>query len=67
MPLAKLNIEFQGATALQKNRHHKGSLRWASWIIAKLGGWSKVNDDLFDPTKGKIAKIFQNQGKSTGG
>jgi sulfate transport system substrate-binding protein len=35
--------------------------------IDKLGGWSKVNDDLFDPTKGKIAKIFQNQGKSTGG
>jgi sulfate/thiosulfate-binding protein len=35
--------------------------------IGKLGGWSKVNDDLFDPSKGKIAKIFQNQGKSTGG
>ena len=35
--------------------------------IGKLGGWSKVNDDLFDPDKGKIAKIFQNQGKSTGG
>jgi sulfate transport system substrate-binding protein len=35
--------------------------------IDKLGGWSKVNDDLFDPAKGKIAKIFQNQGKSTGG
>jgi hypothetical protein len=37
--LAKLNIELQGATTLQKNRHRKGSLRWASWIIAKLGGW----------------------------
>ena len=37
--LAKLNIELQGATALQKNRNRKGSLRWASWIIAKLGGW----------------------------
>src|SRR3954447_4632109 len=35
--------------------------------IDKLGGWSKVNDDLFDPDKGKIAKIFQDQGKSTGG
>jgi sulfate/thiosulfate transport system substrate-binding protein len=34
--------------------------------IGKLGGWSKVNDDLFDPDKGKIAKIFQDQGKSTG-
>jgi sulfate/thiosulfate transport system substrate-binding protein len=35
--------------------------------IGKLGGWSKVNDDLFDPDKGKIAEIFQKQGKSTGG
>src|SRR3954462_5980730 len=35
--------------------------------IGKLGGWSKVNDDLFDPDKGKVAKIFQSQGKSTGG
>jgi sulfate transport system substrate-binding protein len=35
--------------------------------IDKLGGWSKVNDDLFDPDKGKIAKIFQDQGKATGG
>src|SRR3954449_4609296 len=35
--------------------------------IGKLGGWSKVNDDVFDPDKGKIAKIFQDQGKSTGG
>jgi sulfate/thiosulfate transport system substrate-binding protein len=35
--------------------------------IGKLGGWSKVNDDLFDPDKGKVAQIFQSQGKSTGG
>jgi sulfate transport system substrate-binding protein len=34
--------------------------------IGRLGGWSKVNDDLFDPEKGKIAEIFRNQGKSTG-
>jgi sulfate/thiosulfate-binding protein len=35
--------------------------------IGKLGGWSKVNDELFDPDKGKIAEIFRKQGKSTGG
>jgi sulfate transport system substrate-binding protein len=35
--------------------------------IGKLGGWSSVNDDLFDPDKGKVAKIFQSQGKSAGG
>jgi sulfate/thiosulfate-binding protein len=35
--------------------------------IGKLGGWTKINDDLFDPDKGKVAEIFKNQGKSTGG
>jgi hypothetical protein len=37
--LDKLNRELQGATALQKNPQRKKSLRWAGWIIAKLGGW----------------------------
>ena len=26
-------------TAKQKNPHATGSLTWASWIIARLGGW----------------------------
>jgi sulfate/thiosulfate-binding protein len=33
--------------------------------ITKFGGWSKVNDDFFDPAEGKIATIFNDQGKST--
>jgi sulfate/thiosulfate-binding protein len=33
--------------------------------ITKFGGWDKVNADFFDPEKGIVAKIFQNQGKST--
>jgi sulfate/thiosulfate transport system substrate-binding protein len=37
------------------------------FTIEKFGGWGKVNDKFFDPTKGTIAKIFQSQGKSTGG
>jgi hypothetical protein len=37
--LDKLNADVQGATKLQKNPHRNGSLKWASWIIAKLGGW----------------------------
>jgi len=37
--LNKLNAEVEGATKLQKNPHRKRSLKWASWIIAKLGGW----------------------------
>jgi sulfate transport system substrate-binding protein len=35
--------------------------------ITKFGGWDKVNTDFFDPEKGIVAKIFQDQGKSTAG
>lgn len=30
---------LEGKTALQKNPHPPESLAWASWMIAKLGGW----------------------------
>jgi sulfate/thiosulfate-binding protein len=33
--------------------------------IRELGGWSKVNDDLFDPENGSIAKIEEEAGVST--
>ena len=33
--------------------------------ITELGGWSKVNEDLFDPEKGSIAKIEEDAGVST--
>jgi sulfate/thiosulfate-binding protein len=33
--------------------------------ITKFGGWDKVNTDFFDPEQGIVAKIFQDQGKST--
>jgi sulfate/thiosulfate transport system substrate-binding protein len=33
--------------------------------IDDLGGWSKVNDELFDPENGKIAKIEEDAGVST--
>ena len=31
---------LEGKTAKQKNPHSSGSLAWASWIVARLGGWS---------------------------
>jgi sulfate transport system substrate-binding protein len=37
------------------------------FTIDKLGGWSAVNDKFFDPNTGEIAKVFQSEGKSTGG
>jgi sulfate/thiosulfate-binding protein len=33
--------------------------------IDSLGGWSKLNDELFDPEKGSIAKIESDAGVST--
>jgi sulfate transport system substrate-binding protein len=35
------------------------------FTIEDLGGWSKVNDTLFDPDKGSIAKIEADAGVST--
>jgi len=28
------------------------------WTVDDLGGWSKVNDELFDPDNGSVAKIY---------
>ena len=33
--------------------------------IADLGGWSKVDEELFDPETGSIAKIEEDAGVST--
>ena len=35
------------------------------FTIDDLGGWSKVNDEFFDPDKGSVAKIEQAVGVST--
>ena len=35
------------------------------FTIEDLGGWTKVNDELFDPEKGSIAKIESDAGVST--
>jgi hypothetical protein len=32
--------QYEGKTAKQKNPHPKGSLAWAAWCIARLGGWT---------------------------
>jgi hypothetical protein len=37
--LDSLNRQLEGKTSLQKNPNPTASLRWAAWIIAKLGGW----------------------------
>jgi hypothetical protein len=35
-----LNAKIQGKTEPQKNPHPQHSLAWATWIIARLGGWN---------------------------
>jgi hypothetical protein len=38
--LEALSAKLEGATARQKNPHPKGSLAFAAWVIARLGGWT---------------------------
>jgi sulfate/thiosulfate-binding protein len=35
------------------------------FTVARLGGWSKLNDELFDPVEGQVAKIEEAAGVST--
>jgi hypothetical protein len=37
--LEALSARLEGATQRQKNPHPKGSLAFAAWVIARLGGW----------------------------
>jgi sulfate/thiosulfate transport system substrate-binding protein len=51
-------------TVFEKNKDkfpEPGSLK----TIDDYGGWSKVNDELFDPEKGSVAKIEEDAGVST--
>ncbi len=38
--LEAISAKLEGATAPQKNPHPSGSLAFAAWVIARLGGWT---------------------------
>lgn len=38
--LAALQNRLQGRTVKQQNHHPSGTLAWAAWTIARLGGWT---------------------------
>ena len=38
--LEAVSSQLEGKTARQKNPHPKGSLAFAAWVIARLGGWT---------------------------
>lgn len=37
--LSDINKKLQGKTVKLQNNNNKGCLKWATWIIARLGGW----------------------------
>ena len=37
--LQQVGPTLEGKTLKQKNPHAQGSLAWAAWIVARLGGW----------------------------
>jgi len=38
--LEAVSANLEGKTARQKNPHPKGSLAFAAWVLARLGGWT---------------------------
>jgi hypothetical protein len=38
--LEAVSASLEGKTARQKNPHPRGSLAFASWVLARLGGWT---------------------------
>jgi len=43
--LHALQKKLQGRTTKQRNPHPPGSLAWAGWTIARLGGWTGYHSD----------------------
>lgn len=43
--LDALQARLQGRTVKQQNPHPTGSLAWAGWSIARLGGWTGYDSD----------------------
>jgi hypothetical protein len=43
--LRALQNKLQGPTRKQQNPHPPNSLAWASWTIARLGGWTGYDSD----------------------
>lgn len=41
--LAQLNKKLQGDTEKSKNKNNPLLLSWATWIVARLGGWKNYN------------------------
>jgi hypothetical protein len=40
LPAERVCQSLEGKTQKQKNPHSKGSLAYATWVFARLGGWT---------------------------
>jgi len=52
--LAMLLTRLEGKTAKQKNPYPKENLAWATWIIARLGGWDGYTKGKHPPGPGTV-------------
>ena len=43
--LALICLKVQGKTEKQKNSYPEGTLSWAAWVIARLGGWNGYSSE----------------------
>jgi hypothetical protein len=60
IPLLEIvNSSVEGKTAKQKNPHQAHSLAWASWIIARVGGWLGGKDKPGIKTYSKGLEKFE--------
>jgi hypothetical protein len=57
--LEKLNQKISGKTKIQQNPYPPNHLAWASWIIARLGGWTGYNKRRPPGTKTFIHGLHQ--------
>lgn len=53
--ISALVIEYEGKTEKQKNPYSKGTLAWAAWVIARLGGWKGYSSE--SPPGNKTMKL----------
>lgn len=57
--LEAVSARLEGKTARQQNPHPKGSLAFAAWVIARLGGWTGYYDKPGPKTMRRGLEDFQ--------
>jgi Transposase DDE domain len=57
--LEAIAARLEGKTARQQNPHPKGSLAFAAWVIARLGGWTGYYDKPGPKTMRRGLEDFQ--------